>query len=147
MWALKPAKLLFFFKSIIHDQIMGKNRPSIWHYWDPNNFTISGYKWNRFSWWSDVGLSWSQLVLSYRSFVHLKFYKVIKSNFYIIHVELRNASGHLLVPFFTVVKFNLPYYSGKFLNHFPIYHQYEHSRLKWKLISCLVLCLMFLKNY
>ena len=39
----------------------------------------------------------SQL-LSYRSFEHLRFHKMIKSNFQSIHVEFRNAAGHL-VPF------------------------------------------------
>ena len=34
-------------------------------------------------------------LLSYRSFEHLRFHKVIKSNFHSIHVELRNAAGHL----------------------------------------------------
>ena len=40
-------------------------------------------------------------VLSYCSFEHLRFHKVIKSNFHSIHVELRNAAGHL-VPFFPI---------------------------------------------
>ena len=40
-------------------------------------------------------------VLSYRNFEHLRFHKVIKSNFHSIHVELRNAAGHL-VPFFPI---------------------------------------------
>ena len=40
-------------------------------------------------------------VLSHRSFEHLRFHKVIKSNFHSIHVELRNAAGHL-VPFFPI---------------------------------------------
>ena len=40
-------------------------------------------------------------VLSYRSLEHLRFHKVIKSNFHSIHVELRNAAGYL-VPFFSI---------------------------------------------
>ena len=40
-------------------------------------------------------------VLSYRNFEHLRFHKVIKSNFHSIHVELRNAAGNL-VPFFPI---------------------------------------------
>ena len=40
-------------------------------------------------------------VLSYRSFEHLRFHKVIKSNFHSRHVELRNAAGHL-VPFLPI---------------------------------------------
>ena len=40
-------------------------------------------------------------VLSYRSFEHLRFHKVIKTKFHSIHVELRNAAGHL-VPFFPI---------------------------------------------
>ena len=45
-------------------------------------------------------------VLSYRSFEHLRFHKVIKSNFHSIHVEIRNAAGHL-VPFFPIGKVQL----------------------------------------
>ena len=40
-------------------------------------------------------------VLIYRIFEHLRFHKVIKSNFHSIHVELRNAAGHL-VAFFPI---------------------------------------------
>ena len=40
-------------------------------------------------------------VLSYRSFEHLRFHEVMKSNFHSIQVELRNAARHL-VPFFPI---------------------------------------------
>ena len=38
-------------------------------------------------------------VLTYRSFEHLRFHKIIKSNFHSFHVELRNAAGHLFPVF------------------------------------------------
>ena len=47
-------------------------------------------------------------VLSYRRFEQLRFHKVIKSNFHSIHVELRNAAGHL-VPFFPIRQVHLTF--------------------------------------
>ena len=44
-------------------------------------------------------------VLSYCSFEHFRFHKVIKSNFHSIHVALRNAAGHL-VPFSLLATFS-----------------------------------------
>ena len=66
-------------------------------------------------------------VLSYRSFEHLRFHKVIKSNFHSIHVELRNAAGRALFPSSLLVKFNLLYYSRKNLDHFLNYHYKKRS--------------------
>ena len=59
-------------------------------------------------------------VLCYCSFEHLRFHKVIKSNFHYIHVELRNGAGHL-VHFFPIGQVQLTLLFPKNLDLFPIY--------------------------
>ena len=65
-------------------------------------------------------------VLSYRSFEHLRFHKVIKSNFHSIHVELKNAAGHL-VTFFPIGQVQLTLLFQKNLDYFLNYHYKERS--------------------
>ena len=85
-------------------------------------------------------------VLIYRSFEHLRFHKVMKSNFHSLQVELRNAEGHL-VHFFPVGQVQLTLLFQKKILIISSIIIIKNGQLKCKRIPCLILGSIFLRKF